>query len=704
MKPRPQSGQPRIRSVLATSLFALGLAATSAAKADGTENIGAPSIDIAAGSSVYSAGVGLDSGSGDINVNLPAGADVNQVLLYWSSRGSVVRDTLLVDGVPVTGAVIGGPSPGFPTSSAQGPARSYRADITGLGLVPDGSSVLSVSGDELQGALEGASVVVIYDDHIVNRFGGYAFAVGAPKIGPLDASVGFTGFQKPSGDDLYVKTADVKVPFLPLRVTAIESQTTGAGGASVSTTELAGVKIGPNALDPLGSSLRLGVIRSRAVAACAVGGGVDLDGSSIILGAEGTIQGNTPSFEGKLSPNTTILNLAGLIKIVANEQVVEETANAGKITVTALHITSPLKILTKDVDVRIGEASASIRCGDELPASAISIADGSDFAFNGAPYSKKLRNTVSEVFAIAPVPFDRTAKLHLLVGDAEAGRPDVVKVTTDTGVSETYVDQLNSSEGFEWDDDTYSVSIPAGTTKLTVRLFSKRGAGSELPADVSVDSMQWVAAILSVPTVEVGNLYSGQATVVKADVNLGPLLQVNAAVADTGALPESGGVLVASTANADVPSLLTSGTARARTAGAGNGAGSDAIVEDLDVTLGAELFGQPFGLNISADVLGSNSSATCDANNVASVSGSSTIANLVINGQVIPIESPTPIVIDLVIAQVYINEQIIDSSGANNGSITVNALRVVVPDPTGTLGTDVVNLAVASSHSDITCY
>jgi hypothetical protein len=192
--------------------------------------------------------------------------------------------------------------------------------------------------------------------------------------------------------------------------------------------------------------------------------------------------------------------------------------------------------------------------------------------------------------------------------------------------------------------------------------------------------------------------------VVKADVNLGPLLQVNAAVADTGALPAYGGVLAAETANADVPSLLTSGTARARTAGGGNVANSDAIVEDLDLTLGAELFGQPFGLNISADVIGSKSSATCDANNVASVSGSSTIANLNINGQVIPIESPTPIVLDLGIIRIYINEQVVESSAPNDASITVNALRVVVPDPSGTLGTDVVNVALSSSHSDIVCY
>src|SRR5260221_11717250 len=83
------------------------------------------------------------------------------------------------------------------------------------------------------------------------------------------------------------------------------------------------------------------------------------------------------------------------------------------------------------------------------------------------------------------------------------------------------------------------------------------------------------------------------------------------------------------------------------------------------------------------------------------VSGSSAIADLVINGQRIAVSGKPNQTITLPLGgvMVIINEQSSSVSG-NTGSITVNALHVIVPDVLGVAGADVV---VSSAHADVTC-
>jgi hypothetical protein len=51
--------------------------------ADGTESLGTPGIPIASGTDIRSAGIGLeDSQPGNIDIEIPAVATVQQVLLY----------------------------------------------------------------------------------------------------------------------------------------------------------------------------------------------------------------------------------------------------------------------------------------------------------------------------------------------------------------------------------------------------------------------------------------------------------------------------------------------------------------------------------------------------------------------------------------------------------------------------------------------
>ena len=148
-------GIKNLRTVL-VALASLALVTASIpgdARADGTEILGPPSISIANGTDVLLGGVGLFGGKGvlapgDIVIEVPAGASVEQVIIYWAGRSSVptvppATTTLDVDGFTVTGDIIGGPT--LFTSPGDFIA-TYRADITSLGLVGPGLNVIPISG------------------------------------------------------------------------------------------------------------------------------------------------------------------------------------------------------------------------------------------------------------------------------------------------------------------------------------------------------------------------------------------------------------------------------------------------------------------------------------------------------------------------------------------------------------------------------
>ncbi|MGH9152725.1 MAG: hypothetical protein ACRD03_10085, partial [Acidimicrobiales bacterium] len=149
------------------------------------------------GTGVAVAGVGLGGHTGvpnqvgNFTVSVPAGAAVRQVLLYWEGHfreGTTPDDTVTLNGNPVTGSQIGGPTLFFGDVYATG----FRADVTGLGLVGAGDTALTVSGLDNSFANDGAGVFVIYDEGttpatIDVRDGvDLAFAGFAP---PLDTTV-----------------------------------------------------------------------------------------------------------------------------------------------------------------------------------------------------------------------------------------------------------------------------------------------------------------------------------------------------------------------------------------------------------------------------------------------------------------------------------------------------------------------------------
>ena len=181
--------------------------------------------------------------------------------------------------------------------------------------------------------------------------------------------------------------------------------------------------------------------------------------------------------------------------------------------------------------------------------------------------------------------------------------------------------------------------------------------------------------------------YGGRATVVNAKV----LGKATVVLSDTGALPSSGGARQATLLEANVTDLLTAKVLSASTIGQGNHTRSQAAVANLALTVA--------GIDIRADFIQAEAKASCNASNQASVSGSSQLVKLVINGNTVTVTgkpNQTISVGGLVDAKVIINQQIKSVSGSS-GKITVNALRVVVG------GGTVADVVVSSATAQTSC-
>jgi hypothetical protein len=152
------------QSILITIALFSFLALPGHVFSDGTETLGLPGIDISQGTGIVAAGTGLvDSQPASFNIQVPDGATVNMVLLYWEGQMSTEEigdDTIVINGTEVEGQLIGGPAFFFEGAHCS----SFRADITDLGLVGPGSNTLTIEGVDFTKASNGAGVVAIYDD------------------------------------------------------------------------------------------------------------------------------------------------------------------------------------------------------------------------------------------------------------------------------------------------------------------------------------------------------------------------------------------------------------------------------------------------------------------------------------------------------------------------------------------------------------
>jgi hypothetical protein len=147
--------------------------------ADGTDILGPTSVVLADGSRIIGAGVGLSLAQpGDIEIEIPAGVSVEQVLIYWDGddrkyAGDMpiigeTTDTIDVSGNAVEGKFIGGR-----TYRSVQQQFAFRADITSYRLVSPGSNTLSISGLDFgtESVVSGAGVLVIVDDGTSSTLG-----------------------------------------------------------------------------------------------------------------------------------------------------------------------------------------------------------------------------------------------------------------------------------------------------------------------------------------------------------------------------------------------------------------------------------------------------------------------------------------------------------------------------------------------------
>lgn len=142
---------------------------------------------------------------------------------------------------------------------------------------------------------------------------------------------------------------------------------------------------------------------------------------------------------------------------------------------------------------------------DGSTAASIEIRDGNDLAY--FDFAPPLDTTVPQTFSFAAADSARTATLSMFfssvagtVSGSDVHRPSAIQVTTNPGGVVTVHDNLlDSIDGEEWDTIVLPVSIPAGTTSLTVQALSADNLGTgDRPA-----SFAWNAAGLSVPGIPI---------------------------------------------------------------------------------------------------------------------------------------------------------------------------------------------------------
>src|SRR5437870_9193998 len=223
---------------------------------------------------------------------------------------------------------------------------------------------------------------------------------------------------------------------------------------------------------------------------------------------------------------------------------------------------------------------------------------------------------------------------------------------------------------------------PKEGSSMRARAWMKQKGSCVLTVSLLLSLLSWPAQSASAND----TAFSGQATVVRATVAAPPPLGPQTIVlSDTGALDSTGGAREASLVDANVPGLLTAEVLHASTVGQGQRSSSEASVANVTLTVG--------GNTISAGLLRARATAECH-NGTASVSGSSEIVDLVVNGQAVVVSGQPNQTISLPVGRVILNEQQSSVSG-NTGDITVNALHVMVDG--------VADVIISSALADITC-
>jgi hypothetical protein len=191
-------------------------------------------------------------------------------------------------------------------------------------------------------------------------------------------------------------------------------------------------------------------------------------------------------------------------------------------------------------------------------------------------------------------------------------------------------------------------------------------------------------------TAATSTTFSGDATVLRVRA-----LGLEEIVVGRTSLSESGGAeksSVLSVSREETNGLLSAEVVHAAVVGQGNSSHAEAFVASVSLTVA--------NITIEAGLLRSRAKATCDGAGQASASGSSELAELVINGSAITVSGEPNQTENLPGLKVVINEQSGSAEG-DRADITVNALHVTAFDPMSKQ--ELADVVISSAHADISC-
>ncbi|MDQ3748896.1 MAG: carboxypeptidase-like regulatory domain-containing protein [Acidobacteriota bacterium] len=205
---------------------------------------------------------------------------------------------------------------------------------------------------------------------------------------------------------------------------------------------------------------------------------------------------------------------------------------------------------------------------------------------------------------------------------------------------------------------------------------------------LNITAMLFLSVIAITQAQAQTNTFSGRATAVNATIG-----GINATLSDTGPLPPTGGFIRRELMSGNLfGGALTTGALDAITQGAFDQSRSQAIVENLNLTVGGNTF--------TSVIVAESSQCTCTANGPFCEAG--LFGNLLINGVAVAITGQPNQTVNLAGGgTVIINEQIRTGAG-NAASLTANGLHVSIPAVIP--GTPpVADIIISSAHSDIVC-
>lgn len=660
------------------------------AGADGTEELGPPSIAIATGSGVVTEGTGMFVQPSVVNLDVPAHATVKQALVYWQGehRSTPADNDITVEGTEFTGTLIGGPTVFYRDVKSS----SYRADITSSKIIKPGANVVTLSGLSFDVKNNGASIVVIYDDGSGikevgvrdgndNAFEGFSglLKTTVPQTFPvtpanidreaqLDLIVG--SVESARGSVVRVETGgvvrlydnllgdtddrewdDVTVPFtIPAGATNVTvkilSQDVG-GKRAASLTWVAAVLSQPN-LCPVST-----------VPATTKGSAYGVDarvlGKVITIDKAGHVQSALPEGPASDAHKPLSVSVLGLVK--AN---ILSTASNSKLNPSTTTSSATLA----DVSLLSGLVKATtVKAVSQSTAST----HGSSFNSNGATI------------------------VGLKVNGATVNVAPNVKVAVKLlgiTIAELYVMEEKGSSSFA--DGASKASHSMNALRL-VLLRSYLGVPAGTQVVVSHADSEAQSPISGCPEAK---SVSGEAFTAYVDGNLAGKDLVEVKVGDA-VLPSVGGSDSDGTV-VNIPGVVTSATAANTTSGSldpNPHARSRSLVEGVNVLNGV----------VTARVL--DTKATSSANGAtAGTTLDATFVDLRVGGKVIVVSGTvapnTHIVVDLGgvgYVSVVLNEQMTNTLGGTDTEGTVNAVHAKVYSLGGLLTGEVI---VASAHSD----